>query len=154
MFLGIVCTYDKIGCHGNHPGSPSGKFYGLAPAMCGPRHVVLYFLILVRTITAEFLWIRTTRTGKKYIFFICWSRGWFRCHGNQIQTRRWHTGVCGLPFPNIYIYTLPNLLGWFVIYGKILLFCLGLSFLKCKKWQKSQSWNEFMKCANMYCIFE
>ena len=33
-------------------------------AICGPRHVVLYFLTLVRTITADFLWIRNTRTGK------------------------------------------------------------------------------------------
>ena len=86
-----------------------GWLQGVHAAMCGPRHVVLYFLTLVRTITAEILWIRTTRRGKKYIFFIFWSRGWFRCHGNQIQTRRWHTEVCALPFPNIYINKLISL---------------------------------------------
>ena len=75
-------------------------------AICGPRHVVFYFLTLVRTITADFLWIRTTGTGKKYIFFIFWSWGWFRYHGNQIRTRRWHTEVCAILFPIIYIHFL------------------------------------------------
>ena len=123
-------------------------------AMCGRRHVVLYFLTLVRIITADFLWIRITGTAK-IKFFIFWSWGLFRWHGNQIRTRRWHTEVRVLPFPNIYRPTLPNLLGWFVIYGKILLFCLGLTCLKCKKMTKNvKSWKEFIKCANMYCIFE
>ena len=85
---------------------PSGQLYGLAPAMCGPRHVVLYFPTLLRTMAADFLWIRTTRQAKKYIFFIFWSWGWFRCHGNQIRTRRWHTEVCALPYPNINIHFL------------------------------------------------
>ena len=39
-----------------------------APAICGPRHVVLYFLNLARIITADFLWIRTTRTDKQIFF--------------------------------------------------------------------------------------
>ena len=57
MFMGIVCTYNKIGCHGNHPGRgcPSGELYVLAPAVCGPGHVVLYFLTPVRTMAADFL---------------------------------------------------------------------------------------------------
>ena len=69
MFLGIVCTYNTIGCHGNHPGRwyPSGELSGLAPAM-----YFFYFLTLVRIISADFLDLEPPEQAKN-ISFIFWS---------------------------------------------------------------------------------